>query len=273
MIRRIAIAIALAVFAAPAAALRAQGSGASGADPAAIADVPFGLGEKAIYDVKLGAFGVGQGSMEVAGLQTVRGRPTYHLKFNIKGGIPFAKVDDRYQSWLDVSRLASRRFVQDQNEVKYKRYRIFDFYPEERVWRRPDRRDGQSGPMPTDLPLDDVSFMYFVRTIPLEVGRTYSYNRYFQQDGNPVTLRVLRRETIKVPAGTFRTIVVQPIIRTDGLFGEGGKAELYFSDDARRVLVLLRSDVPTFPGTLTLHLKSYTPGRQLTARELRAEAR
>ncbi len=77
-------------------------------------------------------------------------------------------------------------------------------------------------------------------------------------------LRVLRKETVNVPAGTFETIVVQPIIQTDGLFGQGGQAEVFFSDDERRLLVHLRSRVPIV-GSLSLHLRSYEPGTRLSA--------
>jgi hypothetical protein len=94
------------------------------------------------------------------------------------------------------------------------------------------------------------------------VGAEYSFDRYFRASGNPVVVRVLRRETIQVPAGTFRTIVVRPLIRTSGLFGQGGEAELYFSDDERRLLVLMTSKVPLI-GSLSLHLRSITEGRPL----------
>ena len=40
-------------------------------------------------------------------------------------------------------------------------------------------------------------------SIPLEIGRTYTFNRYWKNDGNPVTIKVLRREKVKVPAGEF----------------------------------------------------------------------
>jgi hypothetical protein len=74
-------------------------------------------------------------------------------------------------------------------------------------------------------------------------------------------LQVLRRETVTVPAGTFNTVVVRPVIQTDGLFGEGGQAEVYFTDDARRIPVLVRSRVPVV-GSLTMLLKKYTPPRR-----------
>jgi hypothetical protein len=228
------------------------------ASPAA---VPFGPGERLDYDVRLGALGRrGQGYMAVVGLDTIRGRTTYHVSMAYDGGLLFARVSDHYQSWFGVSDLVSLRFIQDIDQLNYERYRHFEFYPEERRYERRDVID--SGDIPTTLPLDEVSFFYFVRTLPLEVGAEYTFDRYFRASGNPVVVRVLRKETIQVPAGTFRTIVVRPIIRTSGLFGQGGEAELYFSDDERRLLVLMTSKVPLI-GSLSLHLRSIREGRPL----------
>ena len=237
----------------------------NGEHKGSIAPVPFGPGERLTYRVDLGMFGhVGNGSMEVLRVDTLHGHPVYHLRFDVKGSVLFAKVEDRLQSWLDVSLLASRRFEQKQHEVRYKRHRIFDFFPEERRWARVDKDEG--GELHTAEPLDDVSFIYFVRTIPLEVGKTYTFDRYFKEDGNPVTVQVLRKEKVTVPAGTFETIVVRPIIKTKGLFGDGGEAEIYFTDDHRRLIVQLRSKVPVI-GSLNLYLESYMPGERLTSLE------
>lgn len=261
MIRRIffVTALLLAFGAAPSFAQ-------NGEHKAAVAPVPFGPGERLAYRVDLGVFGhVGNGAMEVLKVDTLHGHPVYHLRFDLKGGVLFAKVEDRLQSWMDVSLLTSRRFEQDQREVRYKRHRIFDFFPEERRWERVDKDD--EGELHTDEPLDDVSFIYFVRTLPLEVGQTYTFDRYFKEDGNPVTVQVLRKETVTVPAGTFETIVVRPIIKTKGLFGDGGEAEIYFTDDHRRLIVQLKSRVPVI-GSLSLYLESYMPGERLTTASL-----
>ena len=93
-------------------------------------------------------------------------------------------------------------------------------------------------------------------------GKTYTFNRYFKEDGNPVTVRVLRRQKVTVPAGTYNTIVVQPIIKTKGLFSEGGQAELYFTDDDKRILVQLKSKVKILR-SLDLQLTGYNPGTRL----------
>jgi hypothetical protein len=227
-----------------------------------VAPVPFGVGERLEYDVKYGIAGtVGKGVLEVAGIDTIRGRPSYHLDFTLKGGVLWAKVDDRMQSWLDVSRLVSHRFDQDQDEVGYERHRIIDFFPSRGVWERVDVEE--TGELATDRPLDDISFLYFVRTLPLEVGETYTIPRYWKDEGNPVTVKVLRRETVKLPAGTFSVIVVRPIIKTKGLFSEGGEAEVYFTDDDRRLLVQLKSKVSF--GTLNLVLRRFSEGTALTS--------
>jgi len=230
-----------------------------------VAAVPFGPGERLGYEVRLGIFGdVGDAAMEILPLEQVRGAYTYPMVFRIKGGVMFAKVDTRLQSWVDVGELHSLRFRQDQKEVNYERHRVTDFYPDRGRW---VRNNGQTGELATDEPLDDVSFLYWVRTLPLEVGRTYTFNRYYKDDGNPVRVRVLRRETIEVPAGRFNTIVLQPTIQTDGLFGEGGEALIYLTDDNRRLLVQLRSKVPVI-GSLELKLNSYRPGERVLASDL-----
>jgi hypothetical protein len=254
------LALALCVAASPVGLAAQVVSPWTGAVQHQVAEVPFGPGERAEYEVKLGPVSVGTGFTEVRGVETVRGARTYHLLMGINGGIPFARVNNLYQSWLDVESLASRRFIQDQREVRYRRFRHFEFFPEERRWERRDIDD--SGPLPTDLPLDDIAFVYFVRTLALEVGETYTLDRYFQADGNPVVIQVIGRDRVTVPAGTFNTIVVRPIIRTRGLFSEGGEAEIHFSDDDRRLMVQLKSRVPVI-GSLSLHLKELTPGRPL----------
>jgi hypothetical protein len=261
------LALASALFLGAAAPAATQNNGAdlhSAADPDGVAPVPFGLGERLGYKVSLGVFGeVGSGAMEVLALDTIHGRPTYHLRFTLKGGVLFAKVDDTLQSWLDVSTLTARRFEQNQKEVNYERHRTFDFYPEQGIWKRLE--NGETGELATPEPLDDVSFLYFIRTIPLEVGKTYTFDRYYKDSGNPVIVQVLRKETVTVPAGTFETIVVRPIIKTKGLFGEGGEAEVYFTDDHRRLVVQMKSKVPVI-GSLGLQLQSYTPGEKLAAK-------
>jgi hypothetical protein len=142
------------------------------------------------------------------------------------------------------------------DETKYKGDFTYDFYPETKSY----VRNGVKFPS-VAKPLDEGSFIYFMRSIPLEVGKTYQFNRYYHPDRNPVIVRVDRREHIKVPAGEFDAIVVKPTIKSKGLFSENGDAEVWFSDDSTRTLLRLKSKLPF--GTLYLELKQavYPDGR------------
>ena len=214
--------------------------------------VPFAAGEHLEYDVKFGFLHVGGGTMDVAGIDSVRGRPAWHTVFHVHGGTLFYKVNDRLESWMDVSNLVSLRHWQELSEGRRERQRKFEILPERGVVIEEGKAE-----MPTVAePLDDGAFLYFVRTIPLEVGHTYQFDRYFRPDRNPVTIRVLRREHISVPAGEFDAIVLQPIIKTKGIFSEGGRAEVWLSDDSNRIMLQMKSKLPF--GSLNLYLKSYS---------------
>lgn len=232
--------------------------------------VPFGLGERLDYEVKLGVFTAGEGYLAVEGVDTTRGRETYRLAMGLEGGLLFAKVNDRYESRLDTRSLVSRHFIRDIHELSYKSYREWAIYPEMGYWERVD--EDRSETMIATEPLDELAFIFWIRTLPLEVGDTYTYDRYFKDDGNPVILKVLRRERRAVPAGEFDTIVIQPIIRTGGLFSEGGNAEIYLTDDADRLLVYLRSEIPVV-GSVTLHLREVRRGTPLVVPSDTAPAR
>lgn len=248
--------IGLVVAAFAPALLAAQNVSQAGSVPppppaAAPMVVPFVAGEHLEYDVKFGFLHVGGGTMEVAGIDSVRGRPAWHTVFHVRGGTLFYKVNDRLESWMDVSNLVSLRHWQELSEGRRERQRKFEIIPERGVV----IEEGKSEMPTVAAPLDDGAFLYFVRTIPLEVGRTYEFDRYFRPDRNPVKITVLRKERIKVPAGTFDAIVIRPSIKSKGIFSENGEAEVWLSDDDRHIMLQMKSKLSF--GSLNLYLKSY----------------
>src|SRR4051812_45739106 len=220
------------------------------------AKVPFGPGERMEYDVKFGAIRVGNAHMEVVGLENLRGHSAWHTAFYVRGGNFMYRVNDVYESWMDAETLSSLRFVQELEEGGKETERRFEIYPERSIFvqtsKKPNKEEAS-----VSQPLDDGSFLYFLRTIPLEVGKTYDFNRYFRPDRNPVRIRVLRKERVKVPAGTFDALVVQPVIKTKGIFSENGHAEVWLSDDERHIMLQLKSQLKF--GSLNLYLKSFFP--------------
>ncbi|MGQ0641976.1 MAG: DUF3108 domain-containing protein [Gemmatimonadaceae bacterium] len=221
--------------------------------------VPFADGERLTYDAYFGPLKAGVGTMEVVGRENVRGIETWHTRFHVKGGIPLYRVETMLESWISTECFYSVRFHQDQDIGEKERLRRVEIFPDRGVYSENDKAEVPTVPNP----LDDGSFFYFVRTLDLEVGKTYSFDRYFRPDRNPVIIKVLKRDRIRVPAGTFNAIVIQPIIKTKGIFSEDGEAQIWFSDDADRIMLQMKTKLKF--GSLNLYLKS-RPKKQSEAR-------
>ncbi|MEP6732959.1 MAG: DUF3108 domain-containing protein [bacterium] len=230
------------------------------------AQVPFAVGEELTYKATFGGIPAGSARMRVDGIELIRGRPAYHVLFSIDGGVPFYRVHDRYESWIDVQTLASLRHKQDISEGRYKRNTTYEIYPERAAY----QKDDEPAEASVANPLDDGSFIYAVRTARVRVGETHRDDRYFRPDRNPVVLTGLRQDTVTVNAGTFVTTVVRPSIKANGLFSENGDAQIWFSDDAGRYPVLLKTKFAKF--SLTLSLQSVVAGDASSHERLLASA-
>jgi hypothetical protein len=207
--------------------------------------VPFEVGERATYNAKVGALNAGKAVMAVESIERVRGMAAYHTSFDLHGRVLFKRFDNHYESWIDTTALTALRLMQKTGDGE----KHYEFYPDRRVYIKNDSTENPS----VSEPLDVCSFLFYLRTLPLDAGHTYSVNRYYHADRNPITITVVRREHISVPAGEFDAIVVHPVIQSNGLFSPKSSAEVWLSADPSHLILRLKSGLPL--GTLTLELK------------------
>jgi hypothetical protein len=210
------------------------------------------VGERLTYNVKFGPLSVGRAQMEVVGVEEVRGRRAWHTRFQVTGGTFFYRVNDILESWIDIETFSSLRFRQQLSEGSRDRLYEYEIFPERATYIEKGKPERPS----VSHPLDDGSFLYFIRTVPVELGATYEFARYFMPDRNPVRLDVLQRDTIDVPAGRFGALVIRPVIKAKGIFSEDGRAQIWISDDADHYLLQMTSHLKF--GTISLHLRSRT---------------
>lgn len=210
---------------------------------------PFMVGERLEYSAKLGILKMGRATLSVPRLDTVRGREAYVLEFRLTAKSPFYDVDDRLTSYSTTSGFESLRFHQDFSKDDD---RIFDIFPDSGYYVQAGREAHEPTPA---SPVDDTSFFYFLRLAPLEVGRTYTYRNYFKDEKNPVTVRVLKRETMELPDGSeVPVLVLHPIIdEGKGLLSKRSDTRIWITDDERRIPVQIRGKFPF--GTVTLRLE------------------
>jgi hypothetical protein len=252
-------AVALAVAAAPGPLAGQDSAHASlPAVAAVVSVVPFPIGERLTYGAKYGIFSVGTAVMEVVGIDTVRGIEAVHIQFRISGGALWYHLDQTIESWVGRHDFQSRRFRSVQDERDRHRERTYEIYPDSGFYREVGRDTTFAT---VAQPLDDAAFLYWIRTVPLEVGKRYEYARYFRPDRNPVIIEVLRRERVGVAGKKWDAIVVRPKIpQGRGIFAEKSETRIWLSDDARRIVLAIQSNFSF--GQVTLKLKELSVPEQ-----------
>ena len=221
--------------------------------------LPFFAGERLTYHVRVSRFGgSGKGEMTVEGPIYLRGTATYVLRSNVQTRVGPVKAVNRSESWLDVVRMATLRFRKHERSIVSNAAESVELFPERRVWQTADGRAGESG---TDTPLDELSFIYFLRTIPLAPDSAYRYDRHFDPTRNPTIVRVLGREKVKTQAGTFTTLLIEMRVRDPARYRGEGVIRINMTDDHCRLPVRIVSDVPLAgEATLTLEAHSHPMG-------------
>jgi hypothetical protein len=204
---------------------------------------PFAVGETLRYSATLGYLPVGEASLAVTGKATERGAETFVLSASGEGGPPGLGVSYQMTSWVGIDRFTSRRFhrrITQAGKVSDQRFVIIADSGRVRQEGRPEVWGT------TAEPLDELAFLYFLRTIPLEIGRSYAWSRYFHTGYNPIRAQVLGRETLSLPGG--RQVPCLAIRLT----ARNATSEVWLSDDAARLPVQLRGQLPF--GQVTLRL-------------------
>lgn len=100
---------------------------------------------------------------------------------------------------------------------------------------------------------DIISGLYYLRNRPLEVSRTETLHVYDSDTYADLPIEVLRRERITLPG--FRkadTIVIKPVMKTDGIFKRTGDVTIWLTDDAHKVPVKVETQISL--GKVTVEL-------------------
>lgn len=214
------------------------------------APYPFAVGEALQYEASLGYFPIGTASATVARTTRERGADAFVFTAVGEGGPPGFRARYEMTSWVQSTRLASLRFYRkltQGSKVDEERYQIV---PDSGRYRQEGvERDWVA---PQDA-LDELAYLYYLRTIPLEVGKSFALSRYFKTGYNPVQVQVIGRENVALFDG--RTVPCLSVHLTS----RGSTVAVWLTDDPRRLPVQL--DLPLPYGTVSLVLSGTSAPR------------
>lgn len=204
----------------------------------------FLSGEKLDFSISWSFIKVGSASMDVESVSELNGRKCYHIVTKARSAPffdKFFKVRDVNESWMDVESLCSLKFLSNISEGNFKKKETILF----------DQINNQftivesSKTGKTPLWVQDVlSSLYYLRTKKLEVGKEYSIDAHSGDKSWPLTVKVVRKEKIKVSVGKFECFVVEPKIREDaGIFQAKGKLWVWLTADDKKIPVKMSSKV------------------------------
>ncbi|MEX2280894.1 MAG: DUF3108 domain-containing protein, partial [Gemmatimonadota bacterium] len=227
-------------------------TGGLGASPPAD-QLPFGPGESLEFKVQSSRFGkIGTAVMRVTA-DTIRGQEAWLLAFDFSAKVILFKASDQTRSWFDPACFSSLRYTKRERSPVTKRDENVEIFPAERRW----ENGSGSFTSETEHPLDELSFLYYLRTLPLEDGAIYTVKRHFDPARNPVTITVLRRERLedRENEAYYQTVVVEMRVRDSRQSGGFSVLRLHVTDDEFKVPVRIESSMPV-GGTMIMTLKA-----------------
>ena len=212
---------------------------------------PFTVGETLKYDLKVNVIKAGHAKLQVIGEEGVDENQTYHIKYTVKSNRYVDRlfyVRDQVDSWLDKKDLFTHRLIKNIREGSY-RYKL-----EAKMNYIDSTLTSEDEVFQIDSEIrDPFSLFYYLRSIPLKVGQKLSFKTF--DNGQFVDFHIIvhRKENVRVPAGRFRCLVIEPYRKGKTLFKQKGDMRIWLTDDERRLPVKIETKA-TF-GSMTMLLK------------------
>ena len=177
----------------------------------------------------------------------------------------FFPVDDRIESFLTSDAPSQfvgtpRLYQERKHEGKTITNREARFDRQKLEVTTIDRRNSsEKKHVITKRTYDSLSSFFYFRTVPLQVGTSHYIDIYDCNHLWNTEVKVLRCEELVTPLGRFKTIVIQPLLKSEGIFARTGDMLIWLTDDDRRIPVQMKSKVAVGSITATLTGGSYWP--------------
>jgi Protein of unknown function (DUF3108) len=216
----------------------------------------FGAGERLVFDIKYGVITAGEAIMSVYA-DSIDNRQCHRVEVQVNSLPSFSwiyRVEDRYLTFIDMEAMVPWRFEQHIREGSYQRDFVADF---DQYYHQAKTTEGTYAIPP--YVHDIMSAFFFVRTVDFTAskpGDLFSLQNFYKDKTHELTVKFLGRQELEVDAGTFRTIVVEPMVREGGLFKSEGRIVVWLTDDDRKLPIRVNAKI--LIGSIDTELREYS---------------
>ncbi len=215
----------------------------------------FTTGEQLEYKVKFGAFGIGEGTVEISdNLYKVNDRPCYRVKVygrttGTADALKFSKVRDTWISYIDKHAIVSQKFFAEIHEGKYFRRETTYFDHENNKAKLKLEKKKTTKNLEFDVPSniqDMISGYYYLRTLDYskyEVGDIIQSDAFVIDELYDFKVRYQGKTTLKMKEGKIDVIKLMPIMPENSYFDGEDAVTFYISDDENKVPLYIKANM------------------------------
>ncbi|MBE9535670.1 MAG: DUF3108 domain-containing protein [Proteobacteria bacterium] len=213
--------------------------------PAGLLAAPFSPGEK--IDFVVSWMGIPAGTTTMSVIEKKEDNPQKALTLSLetrsnKFMSSFYKVRNKIESLIDSEDFSAINFTARLQQGRRKKTKdiFFDGDNNKLTFIKNGKKGVHDVPQKT---FDSLSSFYYLRTKELISGEDIKINTFSNGKLYNVTVKILEKEKIKVKAGTFDTIKVQPLIKRNDVFLNKGDIFIWLTDDEEKIPVLIKTEV------------------------------
>jgi hypothetical protein len=216
----------------------------------------FTKGERLVYDVGYSFITAAEAVFSIPEIQTINGRECYQVLFSVNTTSTFSffyKVDDRYETMIDIKGIFPWRYTQRIREGKYTN----DFAAEFDQLNNVATTNNGRYPIPPYVH-DVVSAMFYFRTMDFSKsrpGQKVFLENFSKDTSYQLAVKFLGYQQVSVDAGKFNCVLVEPLIMEGGLFKSEGRIIIWMTNDERKIPIKVSTKVPI--GSIDAELREY----------------
>ena len=217
-------------------------TGKSQVDSMPIVNTAFEPGEYLKYKVKYGLINGGYAEMRID-LEQVGSDWYYHVKAiaRTSGAVRvFARVSDRYESYIELASGLPLQSIRDINENSYRRYNEVIFVRDEN--KVISLKSGEHK-VPEGI-LDILSAFYFARRIifdkKLSKNETINLTTYFDDEIYTASIRYKKTEKVRTKFGKIMCMKFVTVLDSKSSFKSEEDLQVWFSDDGNFIPLKIR---------------------------------